>query len=98
MSTINIFRGSKAKQLMNGNSNLTRIDRIVSHILPPNSFSLTEFSMSNETTNIENISYIDLAEINDDSPGAIILPFVIKRFIKIVKPCYCYKPRTIHQG
>lgn len=102
ISNIDIFRGIKDIPLNlnnnnNNSSNLTRIDRIVSHILQQRHFHPQMISMSNDKINIDG-SYLGLAEIDDELPDILILPSVIKRFAKIIKNVIVINPGQLVKG
>lgn len=98
VSNIDIFRGLKDIPLGgNVNAGLTRIDRVVSHILQQRHFHPHMACMSNDKTDVD-VSYLGLAEIDSELPDVLILPSVIKRFAKVVKNVVVINPGQLVRG
>lgn len=98
VSNIDIFRGLKDIPINSANSNLTRIDRIVSHILQQRHFHPHEPAMSNDSKTNVDVSYLGLAELAVELPDILILPSVIKRFAKVIKNVIAINPGQLVKG
>ncbi|GMM32264.1 DNA-directed DNA polymerase alpha subunit [Martiniozyma asiatica (nom. inval.)] len=92
-TNVDVLRGLKDVTI--GNEN--RIDRIVSNILEQRHFHPHMTSMANENANFD-VSYFGLAEIEDELPDVLILPSILKRFVKIVKNVVVINPGQLVKG
>lgn len=95
VSTADILRDLKDVTTKDANSN--RIERIVEHVIqqrqfypvnpPPDAPDDRSFQLDT--------SYLGLSEFNDEMPDILILPSVVKSFIKVVKNVMVINPGSV---
>lgn len=92
VSTADILRDLKDVTTIDANKN--RIERIVEHIIQQRQFYPIFPSPATNNGNVTQLdpSYLGLAEFNDEVPDILILPSVLKYFVKVIKNAMVINP------
>lgn len=92
VSTADILKD--LKDVVTRDSNSNRIERIVEHVIQQRQFYPVNPSPNDKIGKSLDIdtSYLGLSEFNDEMPDILILPSVVKPFVKIVKNVLVINP------
>lgn len=88
VSTHDVLRELKEVGLTKGD----RLERVINHVIQQRSFNPTSQPKNTD------VSFMGLAEFNDTLPDILILPSVVKPFVKCVKNVVVVNPGSVING